>query len=430
MIATDEVESPRLGRWAGKLAWFGIFHPRTTLGLTALAAAAAICFGRADWLYPPSRLLWTFAFCGALAAAAGVVRRRVGVGLIGAVVGVASVRLADALLQRGYLQFSTLRLCLTGAPFDWLSMAAAPIAVVAAAVMDAAVAARVAAGRDLLTAWREGAADATPRLAAGALAVVAAILFVGFVEFAPVTPAAAEGWFLLAAAVHGAILASLVLALSAWDALGARRRRPARVAAAASPVVFASRVNTPRRARPRRVAASVCAVCAVCAALAAFGAVHNGETCLGGGALFGIALGTLGLAAFGASATQAAVSFAAGVASVLAVWAVKWIPDAAATFPRGFDGRAILWPSLAAVFVAFATRRRAGASLAAPLAALSAVLFAAVLRLSRLDLEVCAPALFVVSPLIGFGAARVAGRVAERIVKRGAAEGGGAAPAD
>ncbi|MCE5247381.1 hypothetical protein LLG88_10760, partial [bacterium] len=197
-----------------------------------------------------------------------------------------------------------------------------------------------------------------------------------------------------------------------------------------SPVVFASRAKAPRRGRPSRFAASVCAVGVVCALLAAFAEAGSEETCFGGGALFGIALGTLGLAAFGASATQAAVSFAAGVASALAVWAVEWIFYVAAAFPRGLGGGALWVSSLAAVFVAFATRRRAGASLAAPLAALSAVLFAAVLRLSRLDLEVCAPALFVVSPLIGFGAARVAGRVAERIVKRGAAEGGGAAPAD
>ena len=427
MIATDEVESPRLGRWAGKLAWFGIFHPRTTLGLAASAICAAIFLCRAD-----AASAWgaDLVICGALGAVAAVVRRRLGVGLVGAAVGAAAVRLADALLQRGYLQFSAAHLCLSGSPFGVLSWGTAPIAVAAAAIVDAAVAARVAGGRDLLTAWREGAADAAPRLAAGALAVVAAVLFVGTVEFAPVMTAAAAGWFLLAAAVNGAVLASLVLALSAWDALGARRRRPARVAAAASPVVFASRAKAPRRGRPSRFAASVCAVGVVCALLAAFAAAGSEETCFGGGALFGIALGTLGLAAFGASATQAAVSFAAGVASALAVWAVEWIFYVAAAFPRGLGGGALWVSSLAAVFVAFATRRRAGASLAAPLVALSAVLFAAVLGLSRLDREVCAFALFVASPLIGFGAARLAGLVAERIVERGGAEGGDAGPAD
>ena len=425
MIATDEVESPRLGRWAGKLAWFGIFHPRTTLGLAASAICAAIFFCRAD-----AASAWgaDLVICGALGAVAAVVRRRLGVGLVGAAVGAAAVRLADAFLQRGYLQFYMVRPCVSGSPFDVLSKAAALIAVAAAAIVDAAVAARVAGGRDLLTAWREGAADAAPRLAAGALAVVAAILFVGTVVFAPGMTLA--GWFLLAAAVNGAVLASLVLALSAWDALGARRRRPARVAAAASPVVFASRAKAPRRGRPSRFAASVCAVGVVCALLAAFAAAGSEETCFGGGALFGIALGTLGLAAFGASATQAAVSFAAGVASALAVWAVEWIFYVAAAFPRGLGGGALWVSSLAAVFVAFATRRRAGASLAAPLVALSAVLFAAVLGLSRLDREVCAFALFVASPLIGFGAARLAGLVAERIVERGGAEGGDAGPAD
>ncbi|MCE5245717.1 hypothetical protein LLG88_02190, partial [bacterium] len=93
MIATDEVESPRLGRWAGKLAWFGIFHPRTTLGLAASAICAAIFLCRAD-----AASAWgaDLVICGALGAVAAVVRRRLGVGLVGAAVGAAAVRLADA----------------------------------------------------------------------------------------------------------------------------------------------------------------------------------------------------------------------------------------------------------------------------------------------------------------------------------------------
>ena len=424
MIATDDVGTSRLGRWAGKLAWFGIFHPRTTLGLTALATAAAICFGRADCLYPPGRSLRTFAFCGALAAAAGVVRRRVGVGLVGAVVGVASVGLADALLERGYLQFSTLHVCLSGAPFDLLSMAAAPIAVVAAAAIDAAVAARVAAGRDLLTAWREGAADAAPRLAAGALAVVATILFVGTVENAPVLTPAAASWFLLAAALNGAILASLVAALSAWDALGARRRRFAAVAAPAAAVGLAPQPAAPPCARGLRVAASIGALCGL---LAALGSVLRGESFFLGGALFGVALATLGLRAFGAAATQAAAGFVAGMASVLSIWGVAWISAAFAASPRGFDGRQVLLPSMAAVFVAFAARRRAGASVAAPLVASAAVVAAAILGAAGVDREACAIALLALSPLIGFGASRFAGSFAERLSKK--PRGGSAAPA-